>query len=167
MIQLRKKNLVWLFPYTIFLVTLSQIIPHYQYKTLIEDTNKFIRDEIKDEKILSIHELPYTPGKGTYKTMQIANGKIYPLFLKNPDREDNIRPEAIINKEANENTFQINSESTILKFEIQSLEGQKKFMRIYLFAANSSSFSKLSNAHPFSVSVVLFGCRILKDFKYP
>ncbi len=56
-VKLKEKNLVWIFLYHVLLITASQLIPGYTYKTLVGDTQKFIKNGVDSIEIVATNSL--------------------------------------------------------------------------------------------------------------
>jgi hypothetical protein len=130
---INKKNFYWCIFYAVFLVFGGQIVIYYLYKDSNFNNEKFISDEIKNEKIINTDTLHFTPGKGVYCEIELSNGKKYPLFLENNENEKLISLNSFINKRQNEREFEIANNSKTYKFKIKSLKSGEIVFRLIVF----------------------------------
>ena len=132
-VKFTKKYLIWVLLYGGILILASQVVATYLYKDLNKLVSDFINAEIKSEKIIRIDELPYTPGKGTYKEIILTSNKNFPLFIENQDEKiDSIKVNQRITKKPKSKEFEIESNNRISIYEIHTLKSQENFMRVYL-----------------------------------
>ena len=148
--KIKKNRIFWILIYGIFIISGTQILATYLYKEINEKTQKFIHEEIKNEKIIDFDTLHYTPGKGNYTEMILSNNKHFPIFVQNADTKS-IKLNSQINKKAKSEDFEITNGIDKTKFTIQTAKEQQTFMRIlFLFgtlAISISTFYKYGIEH--------------------
>lgn len=131
-VHFERKYLIWVLLYNCILIIGSQIVVTYQYKDLNNHIVEFINSEIKNERIIRITDLPYTPGKGTYKEIFLESKKNFPLFIE--EKEYSISLDQRISKQANSKEFYIENNNKLNKYEIRTLKSEERFMRIFLLS---------------------------------
>lgn len=134
-IQIEKKYLIWVLLFSCILIIGSQFIVSYEYKDLNNHIAEFINSEIKNERIIRIADLPYTPGKGTYKEIYLELNKNFPLLIE--DQEEKIHSISLdqrISKQSKSKEFFIENNNKLNKYEIRTLKSEERFTRIYLLS---------------------------------
>jgi hypothetical protein len=136
-INTNNKKMFWCISYGLVIVFGGQIFITYLYNDLSNKNDKFIMDEIKNEKIVNIETFHFTPGKGSYNEIKLSNNKKYPLFLDSNDYENLITENSIIQKKSNENEFLITNISKIYKFKICNFINGEILIRLFVLIASS------------------------------
>ncbi len=134
-VQIEKKYLIWVLLYNCILIIGSQILVTYEYKDLNNQIAEFINAEIKNERIIRIADLPYTPGKGTYKEIFVESNKNFPLFIE--DQEEKLYSISLdqrISKQSKSKEFFIENNNKLNKYVIRTLKSEERFMRIFLLS---------------------------------
>lgn len=127
--------MLWIILYGLLLTIGSQVLAFYLYKDLNDSVNSFIQKGIKNERIISITENRYTPGKGDYKVLNLSSNNSLPLFIDNQEiYEDSIKVNQILFKDPNSKYFKIVDDSIVYEYKIRTLLSQQRFMKIYLFS---------------------------------
>ena len=118
----------------IIVVIIGQIIAKNSdpYKSDNIENEKFIMAEIKPQIIFDTITLPMkqTCFK-TYFAVQLTDGSVYRLNLTNSINKNKIVKNAIIEKKANDKSFEIINNNILYKFEISELDNFGT--RIFLF----------------------------------
>jgi hypothetical protein len=131
-VTVEKKYLVWVLLFICVLIIGSQISVTYRYKDLNNDIADFIDSEIKNESIIRIVELHYTPGKGTYMEICLESKRKFPLFIEDQVRKgDSISVDQTITKQSMSKEFVIENKGKPTKFVIRTLKSEEKFRKIF------------------------------------
>ncbi|CAD0003202.1 hypothetical protein [Flavobacterium salmonis] len=135
--RLSVKKLFYYIFAIIIVVTIGQIIAKNSdpYKSDNIENEKFIKAKIKPQIIFDTIILPMKQTRfNTYFAIQLIDGSVYRLNLINSKNKNKIVKNAIIEKKANDKTFEIINNNIRYKFEINELDNFGT--RIFLFLAS-------------------------------
>ncbi|WP_417939177.1 hypothetical protein [Flavobacterium sp. RS13.1] len=121
----------------IIVVTIGQIIAKNSdpYKSDNIENEKFIKAEIKPQIIFDTIILPMKQTLfNTYFAIRLTDGSVYRLNLINSKNKNKIVKNAIIEKKANDKTFEIINKNIRYKFKISELDNFGE--RIFVFFAS-------------------------------
>ena len=132
--KINVKNLIYYIFVIFIIVTLGQIAINKSDPYISDniENEKFIKSELKSQIIFDTIALTMKQTYfKTYFAIVMTDGSTYRLNLENSENKDKITKKAIIEKKANDKTFEIITNDAKYKFEISSLNNYREKIIVF------------------------------------